>query len=247
MRRASISARNAITGSPLASCGPAMRPRPVGAIALGIPAFSSCSARNRVVWYSSRLGSGLACSLRRTSRSSSRRDSTDSSITLRQPTVVKAVSRFCESSTTVPILHAAAAFLEARGRKGSGPFRCRISTVMGRERLACCKEEACTQGRSLYPKGRRRRWLHRKPLRPSGYRLLNEAAGRHTVCFDTKIGRAGKRSGLGKRLLTRSKSKARPTQARRIVGIFPPRSGFVQEVVEGLHPEYQRSWSPGLL
>src|SRR5208283_5989530 len=28
------------------------------------------------------------------------------------------------------------------------------------------------QGRSLYPKGRVRRWLHRKPLRPFGYRLL---------------------------------------------------------------------------
>src|SRR5208337_4635518 len=68
-------------------------------------------------------------------------DSTDSSITLRQPTVVKAVSRFCESSTTPPILQMAAALLEARGREGSGPFRCRISTVMGRERLACCKVE----------------------------------------------------------------------------------------------------------
>src|SRR5208337_2219498 len=33
-----------------------------------------------------------------------------------------------------------------------------------------------SKGRSLYPKGRRRRWLHRKPLRPFGYRLLNEAA-----------------------------------------------------------------------
>src|SRR5208337_229299 len=28
------------------------------------------------------------------------------------------------------------------------------------------------QGRSLYPKGLVRRWLHRKPLRPFGYRLL---------------------------------------------------------------------------
>ena len=40
------------------------------------------------------------------------------------------------------------------------------------------KEEACTR-RAL-----RRRWLHRKRLRPFGYRLLNEAAGRHTVCFN---------------------------------------------------------------
>ena len=43
------------------------------------------------------------------------------------------------------------------------------------------KEEACTRRA-----GARRRWLHRKPLRPFGYRLLNEAAGRrHTVCFNT--------------------------------------------------------------
>src|SRR5271157_925818 len=119
MRKASISARNAITGSPLASGGPATRPRPVGAIALETPACSSCSARNRVVWYSSRLGSGLACSLRRTSRSSSRRDSTDSSITLRQPIIVKAVSTFCESSTTALILPVAAALQEARGREGA--------------------------------------------------------------------------------------------------------------------------------
>ena len=41
------------------------------------------------------------------------------------------------------------------------------------------------KGRSLYTKGLRRRWLHRKRLRPFGYRLLNEAAGRHTVCFNT--------------------------------------------------------------
>ena len=41
------------------------------------------------------------------------------------------------------------------------------------------------KGRSLYTKGRRRRWLHRKPLRPFGYRLLNGAAGRHTVCSNT--------------------------------------------------------------
>ena len=41
------------------------------------------------------------------------------------------------------------------------------------------------EGRSLYTKGRRRRWLHRKPFRPFGYRLLNEAVGRHTVCFNT--------------------------------------------------------------
>src|SRR5271157_1874351 len=84
------------------------------------------------------------------------------------------------------------------------------------------------KGRSLYTKGRRRRWLHRKPLRPFGYRLLNEAAGRHTVCFNTQIGRAGKRGGLGKRLMARSKCKASPTQARRVGGIFPPRSGLVQ-------------------
>jgi len=85
------------------------------------------------------------------------------------------------------------------------------------------------KGRSLYTKGRRRRWLHRKPFRPFGYRLLNEAVGRHTVCFNMYIGRAGKRGGLGKRLVTRSKSKARPTRARRVTLIFPPRSGFVQE------------------
>jgi len=89
------------------------------------------------------------------------------------------------------------------------------------------------KGRSLYPKGRRRRWLHHKPFRPFGYRLLNEALGRHTVCFNTQIGRAGKRGGLGKRLVTRSKSTARPKRARRVIVIFPPRSGFVQvEVFE---------------
>ena len=49
------------------------------------------------------------------------------------------------------------------------------------------KGGAGAKGRSLYPKGRRgaERWLHRKPLRPFGYRLLNEAGGRHTVCFNT--------------------------------------------------------------
>jgi len=41
------------------------------------------------------------------------------------------------------------------------------------------------KGRGLYPKGRRKRWLHRKPFRPFGYRLLNEAVGRHTVCSNT--------------------------------------------------------------
>src|SRR5208337_4541697 len=90
------------------------------------------------------------------------------------------------------------------------------------------KRKKPVQGRSLYTKGRRRRWLHRKPFRPFGYGLLNEAGGRHTVCFNTKVGRAGKRGGLGKRLVTRSKSKARPTRARRVTVIFPPRSGFVQ-------------------
>ena len=32
------------------------------------------------------------------------------------------------------------------------------------------------EGRSLYPKGLRRRWPYRKPLRPFGYRLLKEEA-----------------------------------------------------------------------
>src|SRR5208282_4074410 len=63
------------------------------------------------------------------------------------------------------------------------------------------KEEACTR-RAL-----RRRWLHRKGLRPFGYRLLNEAAGRHTVCFNVQIGRAGKRGGLGKRLCREARAK----------------------------------------
>src|SRR5208337_660059 len=56
---------------------------------------------------------------------------------------------------------------------------------------SACTRSTCTstgrafgrdKGRSLYTKGRRRRWLHRKPFRPFGYRLLNEAVGRHTVC-----------------------------------------------------------------
>ena len=33
------------------------------------------------------------------------------------------------------------------------------------------------KGRSLYPKGRRRRWFHRKPLRPFGYRLPERSRG----------------------------------------------------------------------
>ena len=37
---------------------------------------------------------------------------------------------------------------------------------------------AVGKGRSLYPKGLRRRRPYRKPLRPFGYRLLNEAASR---------------------------------------------------------------------
>ena len=46
------------------------------------------------------------------------------------------------------------------------------------------------QGRSLYPKGLRRRWPYRKPLRPFGYRLLNEAASRWADCLPPmEIGR----------------------------------------------------------
>ena len=45
-------------------------------------------------------------------------------------------------------------------------------------------------GRSLYPKGLRRRWPYRKPLRPFGYRLLNEAASRWADCLPPmEIGR----------------------------------------------------------
>ena len=46
------------------------------------------------------------------------------------------------------------------------------------------------KGRSLYPKGLRRRWPYRKPLRPFGYRLLNEAASRWADCLPPmEIGR----------------------------------------------------------
>ena len=46
------------------------------------------------------------------------------------------------------------------------------------------------EGRSLYPKGLRRRWPYRKPLRPFGYRLLNEAASRWADCLPPmEIGR----------------------------------------------------------
>jgi len=58
-------------------------------------------------------------------------------------------------------------------------YRTNFFTGTGRAR-GREKEEACTRRA-----GARRRWLHRKPLRPFGYRLLNEAAGRHTVCFNT--------------------------------------------------------------
>jgi len=59
----------------------------------------------------------------------------------------------------------------------------------------------------------------------SGTGFLNEAPGRHAVCSNTWIDRAGKRGGLGKRLVTRSKCKASPTQARRVTSTLPPWSG----------------------
>src|SRR5271157_1568145 len=61
----------------------------------------------------------------------------------------------------------------------------RVAARLGQPDLAAAlreKEEACTR-RAL-----RRRWLQRKPLRPFGYRLLNEAGGRrHRVCFNSRL------------------------------------------------------------
>ena len=46
---------------------------------------------------------------------------------------------------------------------------------------------AVEKGRSLYPKGQRRRWLHRKPSRPFGYRLLERSRDGHGVCFTWRL------------------------------------------------------------
>ena len=64
-------------------------------------------------------------------------------------------------------------------------------------------------------------------LRPFGYRLLNEAAGRHAVCFNVDWSR-GKEGRFGQATLTRSKSKARPKQAYRETATLPLRGGFFQ-------------------
>ena len=65
-----------------------------------------------------------------------------------------------------------------------------------RDPEASCSQDAQNllpmdgKGRSLYPKGLRRRWPYRKPLRPFGYRLLNEAASRWADCLPPmEIGR----------------------------------------------------------
>ena len=51
-------------------------------------------------------------------------------------------------------------------------------------RVQASKEEACTRRACT------RRWPYRKPLRPFGYRLLNEAASRWADCLPPmEIGR----------------------------------------------------------
>ena len=64
-------------------------------------------------------------------------------------------------------------------------------------------------------------------LRPFGYRLLNEAAGRHAVCCNVDWSR-GKEGRFGQATRTRSKSKARPKQVHRETATLPLRGGFVQ-------------------
>ena len=51
--------------------------------------------------------------------------------------------------------------------------------------------QACGRKRKKpVPEGPRRRWPYRKPLRPFGYRLLNEAASRWADCLPPmEIGR----------------------------------------------------------
>ena len=66
------------------------------------------------------------------------------------------------------------------GNEPSQPWKTGLTT----------QENECEKGRSLYPKGLRRRWPYRKPLRPFGYRLLNEAASRWADCLPPmEIGR----------------------------------------------------------
>ncbi len=84
------------------------------------------------------------------------------------------------------------------------------------------------KGRSLCPKGLAQTMTSPQAIAAFRIQALERSRGGGTR-FALILGRASKRGGLGKRLLTRSKSKARPTtQARRAPGIFPPRSGLVQ-------------------
>ncbi len=75
--------------------------------------------------------------------------------------------------------------VEARARGGKGGWRSEDSRFAGIGWYG-----GGEKGRSLYPKGLRRRWPHHKPLRPFGYRLLNEAASRWADCLPPmEIGR----------------------------------------------------------
>ncbi len=70
------------------------------------------------------------------------------------------------------------------------------------------------KGRSLYPKGRRRRWLHRKRLRPFGHRLLERSRDGHGVCF-SEIEWLGKRVFWEKRRpIAGQKRESKPAAMR---------------------------------
>jgi len=69
--------------------------------------------------------------------------------------------------------------------------------------------------------------LHRKPLRPFGYRLLNEAAGSGTGFALTR-----RLNGWAREVVWESHWSCKVAQGRRIAGIFPPRSGLVQVEID---------------
>src|SRR5208337_3895972 len=71
--------------------------------------------------------------------------------------------------------------------------------------------------------------LHRKPLRPFGYRLLNEAAG-----SGTGFALIGRLNGWAREVVWESHWSCKVAQSRRIAGIFPPRSGLVQVEISGV-------------
>ena len=78
-----------------------------------------------------------------------------------------------------------------QGNAQQGPPTLRHQCQLVQEPLSLeLNRRLVVKGRSLYPKGLRRRWPYRKPLRPFGYRLLNEAASRWADCLPPmEIGR----------------------------------------------------------